>query len=187
MFNQNLRMVQEHLRNLEKYLLLNTQLFPREWKSIALSLQSQRVPDEWEHPNCRPSIHTLKSWIKSQTSIHAELRDVIKSKFASVKSLSASTLRNPDSLIASVLIQKCIKNKWDIDEAEICFELKEDNKLNAEPDSVLMKDIKIIGGAWSASKKSLISSEYAFNIFQIFDLVQFIQVMCFFFTQKSDQ
>jgi hypothetical protein len=64
-YNENMKLVREHLKNLEKYLLLNTQLFPKEWKSIALSLQSQRVPEEWEHFNCRPSIHTLKSWIDS--------------------------------------------------------------------------------------------------------------------------
>jgi hypothetical protein len=64
LFNENMEMVKHHLKNIEKYLLLNTQLFPKEWKNIAFSLQSQRVPDEWEHPSCRPSIHTLKSWIK---------------------------------------------------------------------------------------------------------------------------
>ncbi len=160
LFNQNLRMVHDHLRNLEKYLLLNTTLFPREWKPIALSLQSQRVPDEWEHPNCRPSIHTLKSWIKSQLSIYAELKEAIHSKFTNIKSLSASALKNPDSLFASVLIQKCVKNKWDIDEAEIVFELKDESKPNTEPDTVLIKDLKVIGAAWNASKKSLVSSEY---------------------------
>lgn len=59
-----MQLVQDHLKNIEKYLLLNTQLFPKEWKNIALSLQLQRVPEQWEHFTCRPSIHTLQSWIK---------------------------------------------------------------------------------------------------------------------------
>lgn len=59
-----MELVRDHLKNVEKYLLLNTELFPREWKPIALALQLQRVPEPWEHPNCRPSIHTLQSWIK---------------------------------------------------------------------------------------------------------------------------
>ena len=57
-------LVRNHLENLQKYILLDTQIFPIEWKTIGLSLQSQRVPDEWEAANCRPSIHNLKSWIK---------------------------------------------------------------------------------------------------------------------------
>ena len=63
MFNENIDLIRNHIDNLEKYLLLNTQLFPKEWKSIALSLQSQRVPEDWENSLCRPSIHTLKSWL----------------------------------------------------------------------------------------------------------------------------
>lgn len=64
LYNENIDLVKNHIKNLEKYLLLNTQLFPHEWKDIALSLQLQRVPDEWEAFSCRPSIHTLKSWLK---------------------------------------------------------------------------------------------------------------------------
>ncbi len=64
LFNENIELVRRHLENLEKYILLNTEMFPNEWKKIALSLQSQRVPDEWETASSRPSIHTLKSWIK---------------------------------------------------------------------------------------------------------------------------
>ena len=59
-----MKTVQYHLKNIEKFLLLNTQLFPKEWKSIALSLQSQRVPEQWENESSRPSVRTLKSWIK---------------------------------------------------------------------------------------------------------------------------
>ena len=164
LFNKTMRMVRDHLKNLEKYLLLNTQLFPREWKTIALSLQSQRVPEEWEHQNCRPSIHTLKSWIKSQVSIYRELEEIRVSKFLNINSFRASNFKNLESLFSSILVQKCIKNNWNIEDAELCFEIKEDawvkSSLNIiENDSFLLKDIKIIGGSWDSTQKQIIASE----------------------------
>jgi hypothetical protein len=48
---------------LQKYLLMETELFPDEWRKIAFTLQFQRIPDEWETASSRPVIHTLKSWI----------------------------------------------------------------------------------------------------------------------------
>lgn len=63
MFNKKMKIIYSDLKNMEKYLLLNTQLFPREWKNIALSLQSQRVPEKWEYETARPSVRPLKSWI----------------------------------------------------------------------------------------------------------------------------
>ena len=70
MFNENMDLIIGHLRNLEKHLLLNTKLFPTEWKKIALVLQYQRVPDEWESENARPSIHILKTWIQGFFNNH---------------------------------------------------------------------------------------------------------------------
>lgn len=68
-FNSNMKMIQDHLSNLENFILMKTELFPQEWKTIALSLQCQRVPEIWEHPNCRPSVHSLKSWIQSKDAV----------------------------------------------------------------------------------------------------------------------
>jgi hypothetical protein len=116
LFNENMRLVKNHLKNIEKYLLLNTQLFPSEWKDIALTLQSQRVPDQWEHTNCRPSIHTLKSWIQSQNVRFNQLFEFYKSKFTNIHSVKANILKEPKMFFSCILLEHCAKNNSDISE-----------------------------------------------------------------------
>ena len=45
LFNEHITLVRSHLETLSKYILYNTQIFPVEWKQIAFTLQSQRVPE----------------------------------------------------------------------------------------------------------------------------------------------
>jgi hypothetical protein len=57
-------MIQSHLATIERYLLINTDLFPSEWKNIAYKLQYQRVPEEWEKSEKNhSSINMLEHWI----------------------------------------------------------------------------------------------------------------------------
>ena len=160
LFNDTLDMVKYHLKMIEKYLLLNTHLFPNEFKKIALSLQSQRVPFEWEHPTCRPSIHSLKSWIKSQNVIYNQLNEIVNKKFKNIKSVKACTLKQPNLLFSSILLQKCVKNKWDLNEAELCFEVvKENDAINADKDGIILLDLKVVSGYWDTNKKQIQKSE----------------------------
>ncbi|CAF0814108.1 unnamed protein product [Brachionus calyciflorus] len=163
LFNRNMKIIQYHLKNIEKFLLLNTQLFPREWKSIALSLQSQRVPVQWENESSRPSVRTLKSWIKLQNLRYNELKEMAKEAFLNVKKVKASILKQPNTLFTAILTQKCFKEKLNMNEVEICFELKEDDKIDSKKDGILLQDLKIIGGKWDLSSKSVNKSENLVN------------------------
>lgn len=134
-------MVKSQLKNVEKYLLLNTQLFPREWKPIALSLQLQRVPESWEHPNCRPSIHTLQSWIKgmwfaveicfkdaikknfefffkAQNIRFEQLNQYYENNFKDIKRVNVSILKEPCSLFRAIHVESCLKNKLNSEEVK---------------------------------------------------------------------
>ena len=159
-FNETMDMVRHHLKMIEKYLLLNTKLFPSEFKSIALSLQSQRVPFEWEHPSCRPSIHSLKSWIKSQNVIYNQLNDILSKKFKNIKSVKASILKQPKLLFSSIMMQKCVKSKLNLNEVELCFEVAKDSDIvNNEKDGIVLMDLKVVNGAWDAIQGKIKKSE----------------------------
>lgn len=62
-YNNYIQLIQNHLKEVEKYILVNTNLFPVEWKNMALTLQLQRVPNEWVVSTSWPCVHSLKSWI----------------------------------------------------------------------------------------------------------------------------
>lgn len=130
-FNDNISLVKGHLENLEKFILFNTQIFPVEWKQIALTLQSQRVPDEWESAWCRPSIHTLKSWVKAQADRYAQLKELGDNEFKNTTCLNASVLKNPCGLFSALKIQRAAEMKWDLNECELCFEVREDDDVLA--------------------------------------------------------
>ena len=51
-------------------------LFPQEWKNIALTLQLQRIPNEWDTASFRPVAHTLKSWINSKKIINININRI---------------------------------------------------------------------------------------------------------------
>lgn len=132
LFNENMILVRHHLENLEKYILYNTQIFPEEWKHIALTLQSQRVPDEWEITNCRPSTHTLKSWIESQFTRYRELKELAEKEFKGIRSLHAAILKLPSTLFSALLIQRSTEMKWNLTDCELCFEVREEDVLASE-------------------------------------------------------
>jgi hypothetical protein len=159
-FNETMDMVKDHLKMIEKYLLLNTRLFPSEFKNIALSLQSQRVPFEWEHPSCRPSIHSLKSWIKSQNIIYNQLNEIWVKKFKNIKTVKASILKQPKLLFSSILMQKCVKNKLNLNEVELCFEVAKDSEnVNNEKDGIVLLDLKVVNGSWDGIQGKIKKSE----------------------------
>jgi len=159
-FNETMDMVKDHLKMIEKYLLLNTRLFPSEFKSIALSLQSQRVPFEWEHPSCRPSIHSLKSWIKSQNVIYNQLNEIWVKKFKNIKTVKANILKQPKLLFSSILMQKCVKNKLNLNEVELCFEVAKDSEnVNNEKDGIVLLDLKVVNGSWDGIQGKIKKSE----------------------------
>ncbi|RNA04920.1 dynein beta ciliary-like, partial [Brachionus plicatilis] len=148
-FNEQMKFINSDLKNIEKYLLLNTQLFPKEWKNIALSLQSQRVPEKWEHESTRPSVRPLKSWIAHN--------------FSQVSKINASILKQPNNLFTSIIIQKCFKENLSLTDVELNFVVKDDGKLNSNADGIFLNDIKIIGGKWDASEKCITKSENLVN------------------------
>jgi hypothetical protein len=68
-YNNYIELIQIHLREIEKYVLVDINLFPIEWKNMALTLQLQRVPNEWVTSTSWPCVHSLKSWINCKPFI----------------------------------------------------------------------------------------------------------------------
>ncbi len=48
MYNDQFKIVSNHLNEFQKYLLMETEMFPDEWRKIAFTLQFQRIPDEYQ-------------------------------------------------------------------------------------------------------------------------------------------
>jgi hypothetical protein len=111
-------LVKSDLSALEKYLLTNRKLYPTEWKRVALPLQCQRVPDKWETPWCRPSIHTLKSWLKKQNDRYIELSRLLDKlpQAGNLRELRAIALNQPNKLFESILIEYASKCNLDVND-----------------------------------------------------------------------
>jgi hypothetical protein len=89
-----------------------------------------------------------------------ELKKAVDSNFLNTKIIKGSILKNPKSLLSLILIQKSAKSGWDMSEVEICLQVKDEHKpFNPEEDSLLLEDLKIIGGCWDSSKKAMKFSE----------------------------
>lgn len=114
-------------------MLTNTQLFPNEWKNIALSLQLQKVPEEWRSNISRTSIHSLHSWIscklkfRLKTKAYCHSNNILdqKLKYEKLKillnsekigAIDVSILQSPSRLFNSLIIQSCFENKLNIDQ-----------------------------------------------------------------------
>lgn len=143
LYNENISLVKVHLENIEKFILYNTDIFPAEWKSIALTLQSQRVPNAWETACCRPSTHTLKSWIKAQYNRYTMLKEIAEKDFKNIHILDASTLKEPTKLLSSLVIQRSIELKLSFKECQLFFEVREDEDFNSSMN--LMSEVKSKG------------------------------------------
>lgn len=143
LYNNNISLVKAHLENIEKFILYNTDIFPAEWKSIALTLQSQRVPSAWETACCRPSTHTLKSWIKVQCNRFIQLKEIAEKGFRNIHLLDASILREPTKLLSSLTIQRSMELKLSLKECELFFEVRDDEDFNASMN--LMSEVKSKG------------------------------------------
>ena len=143
LYNENISLVKAHLENIEKFILYNTDIFPAEWKAIALTLQSQRVPNVWETACCRPSTHTLKSWIKTQCIRYTQLKEIAEKNFKNIHMLDASILREPTRLLSSLTIQRSMELKLSLKECELFFEVREDEDFNSSMN--LMSQVKSKG------------------------------------------
>lgn len=143
LYNNNISLVKAHLENIEKFILFKIDIFPAEWKSIALTLQSQRVPSAWETACCRPSTHTLKSWIKAQYNRFIQLKEIAEKGFKNIHLLDASILREPTKLLSSLTIQRSMELKLNLKECELFFEVREDEDFNSSMN--LMSEVKSKG------------------------------------------
>ena len=131
LYNENISLVKVHLENIEKFILYNTDIFPNEWKGIALTLQSQRVPAVWETACCRPSTHTLKSWIKAQCNRYIRLKEISEKEFKNINVLDASMLKEPTKLLVSLSIQRSLELRLSLKECELFYEIREDDDFNS--------------------------------------------------------
>jgi len=161
-FNQKLRIINNHLSDLEKYLLTNTQLFPIEWKNIALSLQLQRVPQEWGSTLSRTSIHSLMSWISYQ-KVRYEKLSLLKKDSGNLGPIDVSILHNPSRLFNSLVIQSCFENKLNIDEVELKFEIKMDKASVPDKDAILLTGFQIVGGVYDPESGDIKFSDELYN------------------------
>lgn len=106
---------------------------------MALTLQLQRVPDDWEAASARPCLHTLKTWIncKSNIQLYLKLFSITKiifkaqvtrynhlcgwmhRGFKNITTINFSVMKNHEVLLNAILQQKCARNKWSTD--EVCI------------------------------------------------------------------
>ena len=91
------------------------------------------------------------------------MKEIAIAEFKHVTSLNGSILKQPKVLFNSLLLQRCIKMKWNMNECELCYEIKDDDDTTASElkskDAILLSGLKIIGAKWNPQKKSLEKSE----------------------------
>ncbi len=100
---------------------------------------------------------------------HAQLAELARREFKPLNSsINAALLKQTQNLLTAVLMQRSAEMMWDINTAELRFEVMKENDeiTTAEVKSkcgLLLKDLTLVGWQWDASKKVIIKTEAHVN------------------------
>jgi hypothetical protein len=96
---------------------------------------------------------------KAQSLRFSQLKEIADCDF-NVTKLNGSVLKQPNVLFSSILLQRAIKMKWNLDECELNFEIKDDdtefnlNDLKSK-DAIIISDLTLIGAVWNPQSKMI--------------------------------
>ncbi len=97
--------------------------------------------------------------IKDQIGRYNQLNDLIKSNFKNVQSLNVSYIKQVNSLLNAILIQKCSRNKWSTSDVKLYFECQTERKYDQLTDGIYLYGFKMIGGVYDEPSKTVKHTE----------------------------
>ncbi|XP_078672103.1 uncharacterized protein LOC144911712 isoform X1 [Branchiostoma floridae x Branchiostoma belcheri] len=168
--------VRQSLHNLDQCMLGGTNAIPASLTQLAEALQSEEVPVSWTHPRCRPSSHTILSWLEDLQERYKQLHDWVKRGIVSrepdrptsqpqlshgqLTSVWLGGLVNPAALFTALRQEKAVQLEVPVSKITLsCEVVRDDAAVEEEEGGLYIQGLYIQGAAWDWQAGCLTEAE----------------------------
>ncbi|XP_069470025.1 uncharacterized protein [Ambystoma mexicanum] len=166
--NASVYYIRQQVLELSKSLVAGSFAVPEHLSSAARDLQKGDVPTTWLHPHCRPTPHSLLSWLADLQERHNQLKQWLKRglmPFANGEKEALTAVRpgglvNPGALFTALRHEYALQHGYLLDEVVLSCQISEypDYKPQALVYQLYLERLFLQNAMWDFKHNHLIDS-----------------------------
>ncbi|KAJ1184768.1 hypothetical protein NDU88_001571 [Pleurodeles waltl] len=163
--NASLYYIKQQVADLSKAMVVGSFAVPQHLSMTVTSLQEGDLPQAWLHPHCRPTSHSLLSWLTDLQQKHSQLKQWLKKglmPFANGEKGALTAIRpgclvNPEALFVALRHEYALQHGYLLDEVVLHCQISEypDYKPEAQGYPIYLERLVMQNATWDFKQNHL--------------------------------